>query len=323
MAEKVNQAWTFADVARLSDREIYGKTLVSLGTTNKNIVVLGSDLMYSNRTSDFLEKFPERAFNFGVAEQNMMGAAAGFATCGKIVFVSTFAAFASMRACEQVRTDICYPNLNVKIVATHSGLTMGSGGTTHHATEDIAIVRSFANLTVIVPADAIETEKAVRAAVEHEGPVYIRLGRAAERLVFQNGYPYDFKIGKAITLKSGKDVTLIATGLEVYESIIASDILGKKGIDVGVINMHTIKPIDEETIINAAQNSKLLVTVEEHNVIGGLGSAVCEVVAEKCPVRVLRIGIPDVFTVIGSPEDLKDRYGLTGDKIAEKIISIL
>lgn len=298
-------------------RDAYGRTLVELGRENRNIVALTADLMHSVKTEEFKRQFPQRFFNFGVAEQNMMGAVAGMATCGKIPFVSTFACFASMRACEQVRTDIAYPRLNVKIVVTHAGLSIGAGGTTHHATEDIGIMRSIANMTVIVPADAVETEKAVRAAAEYKGPVYIRLGRNPDPVIYTRDYEYE--IGKAVLLREGKHVTIIATGRMVAESLIAADKLEKEGIKAGVINVHTIKPLDKEAIIEGANNTEHIVTVEEHNIMGGLGSAVAELITEQNSCSVKRIGIPDVFSTIGSYDELLARYGLTGGGIARQI----
>ena len=306
------------NIVEKSTRDAYGECIVEIGKQNKNVVVLTADLMHSNKLEEFKKQFPERFFNFGMAEQNMVGAAAGLATCNKIPFVSTFACFASMRACEQIRTDIAYPKLNVKIVVTHGGITMGAGGTTHHATEDIAIMRSIANMTVIVPSDAVETKKAIKAAIKYLGPVYIRLGRDADPIV--NTQNYEYKIGKASILREGKDVVIIAMGRMVAESLEAAIQLERDGIKAGVINMHTIKPIDKEAIIEAVRKTKFIVTVEEHNIVGGLGSAVAEVIAEEqrcCFVR--RIGIPDIFVTIGSYEDLLSKYNLNGKGIAEQI----
>jgi transketolase len=301
-----------------STRDAYGEAIVEIGKQNKNVVVLTADLMHSTKIEGFKKQFPERFFNFGMAEQNMMGVAAGLATCRKIPFVSTFACFASMRSCEQIRTDIAYPKLNVKIVVTHGGISMGAGGTTHHAIEDIAIMRSIANMLVIVPSDAIETEKAIKAATEYSGPVYIRLGRDADPVI--NSEDYEYKIGKASVLREGKDAIVIAIGRMVAESLNAAAQLKEEGIEVGVINMHTIKPIDREAVIEAAKKTKLIVTAEEHNIIGGLGSAVTEVIAEgqrSCYVK--RIGIPDIFVAIGSYKDLLSKYKLNGNGIAEQI----
>ena len=306
------------NIVEKSTREAYGEVIVEIGKQNKNVVVLTADLMHSTNIEGFKKQFPERFFNFGMAEQNMMGAAAGLATCGKIPFVSTFACFASMRSCEQIRTDIAYPRLNVKIVVTHAGISMGAGGTTHHAIEDVAFMRSIANMLVIVPSDAVETKKAIKAATKYLGPVYIRLGRDADPII--NPQNYEYEIGKASILREGKDVIIIAMGRMVAESLDAAAQLKENGIEVGVINMHTIKPIDKEVIIKAAKKTKLIVTVEEHNIIGGLGSAVTEVIAEKqrsCCVK--RIGIPDIFVTIGSYKDLLSKYKLNGKGIADQI----
>jgi transketolase len=306
------------NILEKSTKGAYGEVIIEIGKQNKNVVVLTADLMHSTNVEGFKKQFPERFFNFGMAEQNMMGAAAGLATCGKIPFVSTFACFASMRSCEQIRTDIAYPRLNVKIVVTHAGISMGAGGTTHHAIEDIAMMRSIANMTVIVPSDAVETEKTIKAATKYPGPVYIRLGRDPDPIV--NPQNYEYEIGKASILKEGKDVIAIAMGRMVAESLDAAAQLKEDGIEVGVINMHTIKPIDKETIMEAAKKTKLIVTVEEHNIVGGLGSAVTEVIAQEqrtCCVK--RIGIPDIFVTIGSYKDLLSKYKLNGNGIAEQI----
>lgn len=306
------------NILEKSTKGAYGEVIIEIGKQNKNVVVLTADLMHSTNVEGFKKQFPERFFNFGMAEQNMMGAAAGLATCGKIPFVSTFACFASMRSCEQIRTDIAYPRLNVKIVVTHAGISMGAGGTTHHAIEDIAMMRSIANMTVIVPSDAVETEKTIKAATKYPGPVYIRLGRDPDPII--NPQNYEYEIGKASILKEGKDVIAIAMGRMVAESLDAAAQLKEDGIEVGVINMHTIKPIDKETIMEAAKKTKLIVTVEEHNIVGGLGSAVTEVIAQEqrtCCVK--RIGIPDIFVTIGSYKDLLSKYKLNGNGIAEQI----
>ena len=306
------------NIVEKSTKGAYGETIIEIGKQNRNVVVLTADLMHSTNVEGFKKQFPERFFNFGMAEQNMMGAAAGLATCGKIPFVSTFACFASMRSCEQIRTDIAYPGLNVKIVVTHAGISMGAGGTSHHAIEDIAIMRSIANMTVIVPSDAVETKKAIEAATKYQGPVYIRLGRDPDPIV--NPQNYEYEIGKASILKEGKDVIAIAMGRMVAESLDAAAQLKEDGIEVGVINMHTIKPIDKEMIMEAAKKTKLIVTVEEHNIVGGLGSAVTEVIAEEqrsCCVK--RIGIPDIFVTIGGYKDLLSKYKLDGNGIAEQI----
>ncbi|MEW5945647.1 MAG: transketolase C-terminal domain-containing protein [bacterium] len=311
-------SYTVYDVSELSQAEVYGRVLADLGKEHEEIVLLTADLAKSTKTGVFFKAFPGRSFNFGIAEQNMVSASAGLATNGKLPFVSTMACFASMRTCEQVRTDIAYPNLNVKIVATHAGLSMGNGGTTHHATEDIAIMRSMANMTVIVPADSIETGKVVQAAVEkHRGPLYVRVGRGFEPMAYEDA-GYEYEIGKAVRMREGKDAAIIACGVCVLQSLEAAEQLAETdGLDVGVINMHTIKPIDREAIIAAARETGCIVTAEEHNVIGGLGGAVAEVLAEEgIGIRFMRRGIPDVFSVIGYPEDLYARYGIDAEGIA-------
>lgn len=314
-------SYTVYDVSDMSQAEAYGKVLVDAGRAHPEIVLLTADLAKSTKTGDFFKAFPERSFNFGIAEQNMMSAAAGFAIAGKLPFVSTFAVFASQRACEQVRTDIAYPNLNVKIVATHAGLSMGSGGTTHHCTEDVGIMRTFANMTVVVPADAIETCKLVQTAIEeHKGPLYARVGRGFEPAAYKDG-DYDFKIGKAVTMREGKDATVICCGVCVYQALeAAAELAENDGIDLNVVNMHTIKPIDREAVIKAAGDTGVIITAEEHNIIGGLGSAVAEVLAEEgIGVKFRRLGIPDVFSVIGYPEDLYARYGIDYEGICNGV----
>jgi transketolase len=318
------QGFTFNvfDVDRFATREMYGKVLAELGQRNKNIVVLTADLMRSNKTGDFAKVCPDRFFNFGIAEQNMMAAAAGLAVNGKIPYVSTYAVFASLRCAEQVRTDIAYPKLNVRIVSSHSGLSMGNGGTTHHATEDIAIMRSMANMTVLVPADANECAKAVVESIDYSGPIYIRLGRGAEPIVYKTDFP--FRIGKANIVREGKDVSVIACGICVMASIKAARKLEQEGISVRIIDMHTIKPLDKETIVQAAQETGNILTVEEHNIIGGLGSAVAEVLAEEhLNVRFRRLGIPDIYSTIGQPDDLYHRYGLDEEGVYRAIKALI
>jgi transketolase len=294
----------------LTQAEVYGKILVELGRKNKDIVVLTADLMRSNKTGEFFRAFPERSFNVGIAEQNLFGIAAGLARAGKIAFASTFAAFASMRACEQVRTDIAYNKLPVKIVATHSGLSMGTGGPTHFATEDVAIMRSMANMTVIVPADSIETARAVAACVDWPGPVYMRIGRGLEPPAYENDQ-YDYEIGKSVLMRNGSDITIICCGVGVLAAIETSRALEQEGLSVRVINMHTIKPIDREAVIKAAKETKYIITAEEHNIIGGLGTAVAEVLAEEgASVKLKRLGVPDEYSEIGYPEFLYNRYNL-------------
>ncbi|MDU1127267.1 MAG: transketolase family protein, partial [Clostridium sp.] len=279
---------------KIATREAYGKALAALANTNENVVVLDADLSKSTKTADFKAVAPERFFNMGIAEGNMMGVAAGLSTCGKIPFVSTFAMFAAGRAFEQIRNSICYPKLNVKVCATHAGLTVGEDGASHQAIEDISLMRSVPNMVVINPADDIETEAAIKAVAEMEGPCYVRLGRMAVSRV-NDETNYNFVIGKGITLAEGNDVAIIATGIMVEAALEAKEELAKEGINARVINIHTIKPIDEELIIKAAKETGVIVTAEEHSIIGGLGSAVAEVVSEKCPVPVLRVGVKDTF----------------------------
>jgi len=301
-------------------REVYGKVLAELGKKNKDIVVLTADLMRANKSGQFRANFPDRFFNTGIAEQDMMSIAAGLALEGKIPFASTFATFASMRACEQVRTDIAYPNLQVRIVATHAGVTM-SGGTTHYAVEDIAILRSMANMTVIVPGDPNQVGKVIEASLDYAGPVYIRIGRGKEPVVYEK--EYDFKIGKAITVRQGKDATVIACGIAVFHALQAATKLAEKGISIRVIDMHTVKPLDTEAVLKAARETGKIVTAEEHSIIGGLGSAVAETILEGgVSVKFKRLGIPDVFPPIGSPEELYAEYGFDGDGIARQLTSM-
>lgn len=310
--------WTTLDVDKFATREMYGKILAELSPTDERIVVLTSDLMMSNKTGDFARSCPERFFNFGIAEQNMMAAAAGFAVSGKVPFASTMAVFASLRCAEQIRTDIAYPNLNVRIISTHSGLSMGNGGTTHHSTEDIAVTRSMANMTVIVPADANCCAKAILESLDYQGPIYMRLGRGAEPIVYKG--EFDFKIGRANTLREGGDITVIACGICVMAAVKAARKLEKEGINARIIDMHTIKPLDTEVIVKAAEETGKVITVEEHNIIGGLGSAVGETIAEAgVGVKFKRLGIPDIYSVIGQPDDLYERYGLDSNGIYNSI----
>ena len=302
---------------KMATREAYGKALKDLASTNENIVVLDADLSKSTKTADFKSVAPERFFNMGIAEGNMMGVAAGLSTCGKIPFVSTFAMFAAGRAFEQMRNSICYPKLNVKVCATHAGLTVGEDGASHQAIEDISLMRSIPNMTVINPADAIETDAVIKAIAEMEGPCYVRLGRLAVNNV-NDAATYKFELGKGITLKEGNDVTLVATGIMVEAALEAAEMLAKEGINARVINIHTIKPIDREILVNAAKETGAIVTAEEHNVIGGLGSAVAEVLTEECPVPVLKVGVQDTFGESGKPNELLEAYGLTANNIVEK-----
>jgi transketolase len=297
----------------IATRESYGNILVELGEENKNIVVLDADLSKSTKTAGFAKKFPKRFINAGIAEQNLMGMAAGLATTGKIPFASTFAVFATGRAFEIIRNSICYPNLNVKIAATHAGLTVGEDGGSHQSIEDIAIMRSLPNMSIIVPADDVETKQAVRAAVDIDGPVYIRLGRLGVPAIFDNNYTFTF--GKGNLLKDGQDITIIGMGIMTSKCIQAAERLEKDGIHARVINISTVKPIDEEIIIKAAKESDCIITVEEHSVIGGLGSAVCDVVSMFQPVKVIKIGVNDKFGESGNPEELLVKYGLTIENI--------
>lgn len=303
---------------KIATREAYGKALAVLANTNENVVVLDADLSKSTKTADFKAVAPERFFNMGIAEGNMMGVAAGLSTCGKVPFVSTFAMFAAGRAFEQIRNSICYPKLNVKVCATHAGLTVGEDGASHQAIEDISLMRSVPNMVVINPADDIETEAAIKAVAEMEGPCYVRLGRMAVSRV-NDETNYNFVIGKGITLAEGNDVAIIATGIMVEAALEAKEELAKEGINARVINIHTIKPIDEELIIKAAKETGVIVTAEEHSIIGGLGSAVAEVVSEKCPVPVLRVGVKDTFGESGKPNELLEKYGLTSKDIVNKV----
>lgn len=294
-------------------REAYGEALRELGGQNENIVVLDADLSGSTKTAMFKKEYPTRFFNAGIAEQNMIGTAAGLAAAGKTAFASTFAVFATGRAFEQIRNSVCYPKLNVKVAATHAGLTVGEDGATHQAIEDVAIMRALPNMTVLVPADAAEAKAVVRWAAEYNGPVYIRLGRSGVPDVFDE--TYEFKFGKAVTLKEGKDVTLIGMGIMTSAALEAAEMLAEEGISATVLNMPTIKPIDEDAIVAAANATGAIVTCEEHSIIGGLGSAVAEVLAEKASARLVRVGVKDTFGESGKPADLLKKYGLTAADI--------
>jgi len=305
----------------MATRDAYGQTLVNLGKENGDIVVLDADCSSSTRTYLFKKEFPNRFFNFGIAEANMMGFAAGLATCGKIVFASTFAVFGSARVFDQVRTSIAWPNLNVKIVVSHAGISVGEDGASHQAVEDIALMRSLANMTVIVPADGIETEKAIIASTKVYGPFYIRLGRAKFPIVCSKDY--EFRIGKGVILKNGNDVTIIAVGIMVFEALQAAEVLEKEGIKTRVINMSTIKPIDKDIIIQAARETGAIVTCEEHSIIGGLGSAVAEVLVENSPVPMKRIGVPDRFGTSGTPDELLERFEMKSTHIIKAVKEVI
>ena len=299
---------------KIATRDAYGDALVELGKENPNIVVLDADLSKSTKTNVFQKAFPDRHFNFGIAEANMITNAAGLATCGKIPFASTFAIFASGRAWDQVRASVCYPELNVKIVATHDGITVGEDGATHQANEDIAIMRALPNLTVIVPADGIETKKAVRAIAEYKGPVYMRLGRSAVPVIF--GEDYDFQIGKAVVMRVGTDVSIFACGLMTAQSLDAAETLAAEGISAEVVNVATIKPLDVGTIIESVKRTGCAVSAEEHSIIGGLGGAIAECLIDGYPVHMERVGVPDTFTESGTPKALLEKYGMTASDIA-------
>lgn len=305
-----------AEVIKTATRDAYGKALVELGEKNKNVVVLDADLAAATKTGAFKKAFPERFFDTGIAESNMMSLAGGLATTGFTVFASTFAMFAAGRAFEQVRNTIGYPHLNVKIGATHAGISVGEDGASHQCCEDIALMRSIPGMVIINPADDVEARAAVFAAAEHDGPVYMRFGRLAVPRVFDENYK--FEIGKAVTLREGSDVTIIATGLMVNEAIEAAKTLEAEGISVELINMHTIKPLDKEAVVKAAKKTGCIVTAEEHNIIGGLGSAVAEAVAEECPVPVIRVGVNDEFGKSGPAVELLHLYGLDAENIVAK-----
>ncbi len=316
--------WTVYDANTMTQAEIYGEVLCKLGEQYPKIVGLSADLANSTKIGKFGDKFPERFFNVGIAEQNLFGVAAGLAKSGLVPFVSTMAAFTCMRAAEQVRTDICYQNLDCKIIATHAGTSFGPAGTTHHCTEDLAIMRSFANMTVIVPADGIETANAVRACMEHPGPVYIRIGRGFEPKFYEKE-DYGFQIGKAVELTQGTDITIICCGITVLQAVEAAKFLKENdGLSVRVLNIHTVKPIDEEAILKAVQETRRIVTIEEHNIHGGLGSAVADIIAASgkgCAFT--KVGIPDCFCEVGYPEDLYSHYKLDTDGIIEKVREIM
>ena len=307
-----------SDVKKIATRESYGNALKELGETKENLVVLDADLAGATKTSVFMKAFPDRHIDCGIAESNMTGIAAGLATCGYVPFVSTFAMFAAGRAYEQVRNSIGYPHLNVKIAATHAGISVGEDGATHQCNEDLALMREIPGMVVINPSDDIEAKAAVAAAYDYVGPVYMRFGRAAVPVINDNP-DYKFEIGKGITLREGSDVALIATGLEVPEALVAAELLAKDGIEATVINIHTIKPLDKELVVKAAKSTKAVFTLEEHSIIGGLGSAVVECLAEEYPCKVTRIGINDVFGESGPAGELIKKYGLDGQSIYEKV----
>jgi transketolase len=324
MPEVTGTTWNVYDANVMTQAEIYGRVLCDLGEKDPRIVGLTADLAKSTKIGVFGERFPERLFNVGIAEQNLFGVAAGMAKSGLVPFVSTMSVFTSMRALEQVRTDICYQNLPVKIIATHGGISFGQAGTTHHCTEDIAIMRALANMTVIVPADGYETANAVRACVDLPGPVYVRVGRGFEPLHY-DGEDYGFELGKAVTINDGTDLTVICCGVAVYHAAQAATLLKEMdGISVRVLNVHTLKPIDEEAIVRAARETGRILTVEEHNVIGGLGTAVADVLAQSgVGCAFAKIGLPDCYSEVGYPEDLYCHYSIDVDGIVDRVRLLL
>ncbi len=303
----------------IATREAYGAALKELAQ-NENVVVLDADLGKATKSIEFKNVAPERFFDMGIAESDMIGTAAGLATCGKIPFATTFAMFAAGRAFEQIRNSVAYPNLNVKIAVTHAGVTVGEDGGSHQAIEDISLMRSIPNMVVINPSDAVEAKQAVYAAAEYYGPVYIRFGRAATPVIHDENY--EFKLGKGEILREGKDVAIIATGIMVSKALEAAEALSKENIEATVVNISTIKPLDTEMIVSLAKKTGKVVTAEEHSIIGGLGSAVAEVLSEECPVKLKRVGLKDVFGQSGTPDELLEYYGLTSKDIVEAVKSI-
>ena len=299
----------------LATREAYGNTLAEL-KDNENVVVLEADLGHATKSLKFKEVCPQRFFNMGIAEADMIGTAAGLAACGKVPFASTFSVFATGRAFDQVRNSVCYPNLNVKIVGTHAGITVGEDGGTHQAIEDIALMRSLPNMSIVVPSDDVEARAAVLAAAAYKGPMYLRMARVASPTYHNDSYV--FTLGKGEIIREGSDLTIIACGLTVMKAMEAAEQLAKEGVSVRVINMHTIKPLDHKLVIESAEKTGKIITVEEANILGGLGSAVCETVSEYCPVPVKRIGVRDIFGKSGNPDKLLQEYGLTAEHIIEE-----
>lgn len=302
-------------MAKKSTRQAYGEALVELGKINENVVVLDADLTKSTKTNLFQKAYPNRHINVGIAEADLMAMAGGMATCGKIPFASTFAMFASGRAFDQVRNTIAYPKLNVKVAPTHAGISVGEDGGSHQSVEDIALMRAIPGMVVLSPADATETRKMVFAAAEYEGPVYLRMGRLDTEVLFDDSY--EFKIGKINTIKEGTDLTIAATGILVEEALKAQEILAKEGISVRVLNVGTIKPLDEETIVKAAKETKFIITAEEHSVVGGLGSAISEYLSEVHPTLIKKLGVYDKFGQSGTGNELLKKYDLTAEKIVE------
>ena len=306
---------------KIATREAYGSALAEFGAKYENLVVFDADLAEATKTIKFKKAFPERFFDCGIAEGNMMSVAAGVAATGKIPFVSSFAMFSAGRAFEQVRNSVAYPHLNVKIGATHAGISVGEDGATHQCLEDIALMRSIPGMTIINPADAVEARLAVEAAIKFDGPVYMRFGRLAIPVIFDENYK--FEIGKGVKLTDGNDVTIVATGLMVHEALTAAEMLKNAGISARVINIATIKPLDRDIILNAAKETNAIVTAEEHNIVGGLGSAVCELLSETCPTPILRVGTNDVFGRSGKVPPLLEMYGLTAANIVAKAKEVI
>ena len=307
---------------KIATRESYGRTLAELGKEHEDFLVLDADLAGSTKTAVFRKAFPDRHINCGIAEQNMIGVAAGIAATGRVAFASSFAMFAAGRAYEQIRNSVGYPQLNVKIAATHGGISVGEDGATHQCNEDFALMRTIPGMVVMVPSDDVEAEAMVRAAYAHKGPVYMRFSRLATP-VFNNPETYKFEIGKAITMREGKDVAIIAAGLPVASAMEAAEKLAAEGIEARVIDMHTIKPLDEAAVLRAAKEIGKIVTVEEHSVIGGLGSAVAEVLAEQCPAKLKRVGVYDRYTESGPAEALIHHYGLDGEGVYSAVKAFL
>ena len=303
---------------KIATRQSYGEALATLGEKNNKIVVLDADLSEATKTNIFAKKFPNRFFDMGIAEQDMMSTAAGMATCGNIPYVSTFAVFAAGRAYDQIRNSICYPKLNVKICATHAGITVGEDGATHQMLEDISLMRTLPNMTVLSPSDDTQTKWMIEEISKFEGPTYVRLSRLATPVIYAENEK--FEIGKGIQIGEGTDASIIATGVTVVEALKAKEELELNGINVRVIDMHTIKPIDEELILKCAKETKRIITVEDHSIIGGLGSSVCEVLSEKYPCKVTRLGIKDTFGKSGKAEELMKAFGITSESIVEEVM---
>lgn len=303
---------------KIATRESYGNALVEIGKAHENLIVLDADLAGATKTSTFQKAFPERHWDIGIAEANMTGIAAGLATCGKVPFISSFAIFTAGRCYEQIRNSIGYPHLNVKIGATHAGISVGEDGATHQCLEDLTLMRAIPGMVILSPADDVEAKAAVKAAYDYNGPVYLRLGRCAVP-VFNDENTYKFELGKGIVLKEGSDVTIVATGLCVSEVLQAENLLAADGINAEIINIHTIKPLDKELILRSAAKTGKVVTVEEHSVIGGLGSAVCDVLSENLPTKVMKIGVNDTFGESGPASELIQKYGLDADSVYQKV----